>query len=70
MKFRERKHMFIKYHISGYINSVGFNFKTFVSLVKRAITKENTLGGAKSKLLGVVGPKVQQQAHTIILREE
>jgi hypothetical protein len=55
----EGKHVFIKYHIAVYIDPAGFDLKAFVSFVKGAITKKNTLCGAKGKLLSVVGPKIR-----------
>jgi hypothetical protein len=59
MECRKGKHIFIEYHIAGYIDPAGFHLKAFVSFMKRTITKENALCGAKGKLLSVVGPKIR-----------
>jgi hypothetical protein len=46
--------MLIENNITKYIDSVGRNVKAFITLVKQAIPKENTLFGAKLKFSFVV----------------
>ena len=54
------KHGLIKDDISRYINSIGWNMKTFVSLMKRTIAQKHTLLRPKLKLMVVVWSKVRR----------
>ena len=53
-KLRKRKDLLIKHNIPRYVDTICGNMKTFVTFMKRAITKKNTLLGTKLKLAFVI----------------
>jgi hypothetical protein len=55
MKGREGKHILIEDHITRYVNTPRFYFKTLKTFVKIAVAKEDTLSGAEGKFARVVG---------------
>ena len=59
--FGKGKNMLIKHNIPRDVDTIIGHMKTFVSLMKRAITKENILLGTKLEL--------GQQAHPNTLRK-
>jgi hypothetical protein len=58
VKSREGEDFFIKDDISRNIYSPGLNIKTFIALVKVAITKEGTPLRTKFKFVAIVGSEI------------
>ena len=58
-KFGKGKNMLIKHDIPRYIDTIGGNMKTFVSFMKRAIAKKDTLFGSKLELALVIWTKMR-----------
>ena len=57
-KFGKGKNMLIKHDIPRYIDMISGNMKTFVSFMKRAIAKKDTLFGSKLHLAFVIWTEV------------
>ena len=53
-EFGKGKNMLIKHNIPRDVDTISGHMKTFVSFMKRAITKKNTLLGTKLKLAFVI----------------
>ena len=53
-EFGKGKNMLIKHNIPRDVDTISENMKTFVSFMKRAITKKNTLLGTKLELTLVI----------------
>ena len=53
-KFGKGKNLLIKHDIPRYINTISGNMKTFISFMKGAIAKKDTLFGSKLQLAFVV----------------
>ena len=53
-KVGKGKNMLIKHDVPRYIDTISGNMKTFVTFMKRAITKKNTLLGTKLELTLVI----------------
>jgi hypothetical protein len=47
------ENMFIKHHITRYVNATSSGLKTLESFMMITVTKENTLFGPKIKLSGI-----------------
>ena len=58
-KVGKGKNMLIKHDIPRYIDTISGNMKTFVTFMKRAIAKKDTLFGAKLELALVIWTEVR-----------
>ena len=58
-KVGKGKNMLIKHDVPRYIDTISGNMKTFVTFMKRAIAKENTLLRTKLKLALVIWTKMR-----------
>ena len=61
--------MLIKHNIPRYIDTICGNMKTFISFMKRAVTKKNTLLGAKLKLALVIWTEMRPTSAPKNLKE-
>ena len=68
-EFGKGKNMLIKHDIPRYIDTISADMKTFVSFMKRAITKKDTLLGTKLELTLVIWTEMGQQAHPNTLKK-
>jgi hypothetical protein len=58
VEFGQRKHVFIKDNIPGYIDPSSFNIKTLKAFMKITIAKKSTLLGPKLKFPLVVRTQI------------
>ena len=68
-EFGKGKNMLIKHNIPRNVDTISGHMKTFVSFMKRAITKKNTLLGTKLELTLVIWTEMGQQAHPNTLKK-